>query len=161
MRNGLDATRGTDEEERAGRWALLLAGGDGTRLRSLTRQLSGDDRPKQFCSVMGGETLLEETWRRAALAVPRERAMVVVTQRHESFYRSLMPALGIPHVVVQPENRGTGARILYPLRRLAALAPQAAVAIFPSDHHFSDDQRFVAHVESAFGAVAAEPDRIM
>jgi mannose-1-phosphate guanylyltransferase len=42
---------------RTDRWALLLAGGDGTRLRALRRDLSGDDRPKQFCRVMGGETL--------------------------------------------------------------------------------------------------------
>src|SRR5436190_325794 len=38
--------------------AVVLAGGDGTRLRSLTRQLAGDDRPKQFCHLLGAETLL-------------------------------------------------------------------------------------------------------
>lgn len=46
-------------------WAVILAGGDGTRLKSLTRKIAGDERPKQFCSVLGGETLLEETQRRA------------------------------------------------------------------------------------------------
>ena len=38
-------------------WAVILAGGDGNRLQTLTRQIAGDDRPKQFCSVMGGMTL--------------------------------------------------------------------------------------------------------
>lgn len=33
---------------------IILAGGDGTRLRSLTRRLTGDDRPKQFCALLGG-----------------------------------------------------------------------------------------------------------
>ena len=41
--------------------------------------------------------------------------------------------------MVQPENRGTAAGILYPLLRLAELAPEASVALFPSDHHVSDD----------------------
>ena len=141
-------------------WGLLLAGGDGTRLRSLTRLLTGDDRPKQFCRVMGGETLLEQTWRRALLAVPRAHVMAVVTERHERFYKPLLPAIGIPHVVSQPQNRGTAAGILYPLLRLAALAPDAAVAIFPSDHHFSDDNRFAAHVDGAFHAALTDPERV-
>jgi len=36
----------------ATRWAVILAGGDGTRLRSFTRHIAGDDRPKQFCPVI-------------------------------------------------------------------------------------------------------------
>lgn len=142
------------------RWALLLAGGDGTRLRSMTRALTGDDHPKQFCRVIGGETLLEQTWSRALLAVPRTQVMAVVTERHERFYKTLLPAIGIPYVVSQPQNRGTAPGILYPLLRLAELAPDAAVAIFPSDHHFSDDRRFAAHVDGAFRAAAEDPSRV-
>jgi len=39
-------------------WAVLLAGGEGTRLQSLTRKIAGDSRPKQFCGVLGGRSLL-------------------------------------------------------------------------------------------------------
>ena len=53
----LDSTPSTN------RWAIILAGGDGTRLRSLTRTIAGDERPKQFCSILGEETLLEQTRR--------------------------------------------------------------------------------------------------
>ena len=45
-------------------WAVILTGGDGTRLKALTRRISGDDRPKQFCRILGHETLLEQTQRR-------------------------------------------------------------------------------------------------
>lgn len=148
-------------EARAERWALLLAGGDGTRLRAMTRELTGDDRPKQFCRIMGGETLLEQTRRRAALSVPAKWVMAVVTAGHERFYRTLLPGIGISHVVSQPRNRGTAPGILYPLLRLAGMAPDAAVAIFPSDHHVSDDRRFAAHVDSAFRGADADPERIV
>jgi hypothetical protein len=33
-------------------WAVLLAGGDGVRLRDLTRRIEGDSRPKQFCRII-------------------------------------------------------------------------------------------------------------
>ena len=67
-------------------WAVILAGGDGTRLKSLTRKIAGDERPKQFCSVLGKVTLLEETRARAALELARERTLYVVNRIHEPYY---------------------------------------------------------------------------
>jgi len=54
------------------RWALVLAAGEGTRLRALTTGWRGIAVPKQFCSLQGGPSLLEETLRRAAGVVARE-----------------------------------------------------------------------------------------
>jgi len=50
--------------------AIILAGGDGTRLRSLTRRLAGDDRPKQFCHLLSDRSLLTETRRRVGRLIP-------------------------------------------------------------------------------------------
>ena len=55
--NGLDANRG----EKLHLWAVLLAGGDGVRLRDLTRRIAGDSRPKQFCRIIGEQSLFRET----------------------------------------------------------------------------------------------------
>jgi mannose-1-phosphate guanylyltransferase len=143
------------------RWAVILAGGDGMRLRSLTWRLMGDERPKQFCPVIGDRTLLEQTWRRTALAVPADRTLVVVTRKHERFYAPILGEFGPRGAVVQPENRGTAAGILYPLLYLASLDPAASVAIFPSDHHFSDEARFMAHVDRAFDALGTFPQRVV
>ena len=52
------------------RWGVILAGGDGKRLLPLTRRIAGDDRPKQFCSVFGNETLLDQTRKRVAGILP-------------------------------------------------------------------------------------------
>ncbi len=143
---------------REGRWGIILAGGDGARLRTLTRRIAGDDRPKQFCSIVGGETLLDQTSRRAALAIAPERILAVFTQAHERFYQPLLAASPSSRAVVQPENRGTAPAILYALLRLAAVAPDAVAAIFPSDHYVSDGPAFMAHVRATFDAVAARPE---
>lgn len=140
------------------RWAVILAGGDGTRLRPLTRELAGDDRPKQYCRVLGDETLLEQTRQRVSRSVSPLRTLVVVTRHHERFYRDALADLPPHAVVVQPENRGTAAGILYPLLRLETLTASDVVALFPSDHYVSDDETFMAHVDAAFDAVRACPD---
>jgi len=46
-------------------WAIILAGGDGTRLRSLTTDETGVSVPKQFCSLRGDRSLLHEALARA------------------------------------------------------------------------------------------------
>jgi mannose-1-phosphate guanylyltransferase len=140
------------------RSAIILAGGDGTRLRELTRQVAGDDRPKQFCRLLGEETLLDETRRRVALAVPSSRTFLSVTSTHARFYASLLADVPARQVVEQPENRGTAPAILYALLRVAAATPSDAVAILPSDHYVSDDRGFMEHVDAAFDLVANRPD---
>jgi mannose-1-phosphate guanylyltransferase len=140
---------------------MVLAGGDGLRMRPLTRRLMGDERPKQFCPLFGHETLLEETGRRVALAIPRDQTLTIVTRTHERFYRPLLAGAQPWSVVVQPRNRGTAPALLYALLRLAARTPMAPVAVFPSDHFVSDDEAFMRHVETAFEAVRARPDLVI
>lgn len=140
---------------------IILAGGDGTRLRSLTRQLAGDERPKQFCRIIGAETLLEQTRRRACMLVAPARLVTVVTRQHERFYRPALAGAAPASIVVQPENRGTAPAILYALLRLGAAASASPVAVFPSDHYVSDDGAFMARVEGALEAVLARPELVV
>jgi len=142
-------------------WSLILAGGDGVRLRPLTRAITGDPCPKQFCPLLGGETLLERTRRRVDLLSRFDHQAIVVTRPHEKYYRPLVPDLAPDRLVVQPDNRGTGPGLLYPLLRIADLAGDVPVALFPSDHFVDDDSAFVAAAASAVTALNSRPDLVI
>ena len=142
------------------RWAVILAGGDGTRLQSLTRLISGDDRPKQFCAFQGSTTLLDQTRQRIALSVPNKYTLTVVTQTHERFYKPLFKRSAKSRLLVQPANKGTAPAILLSALKIAQLSPSVSVAFFPSDHHFVNESRFMSQVENAFATVPAVTEKI-
>jgi mannose-1-phosphate guanylyltransferase len=142
-------------------WSLILAGGDGVRLKPLTRAITGEGRPKQFCPLLDGETLLDRTRRRVDLLTRFDHQAIVVTQHHEPFYAPLLRDLAPGRLVVQPDNRGTAAGLLYPLLRIADLAGDVPVAIFPSDHFVDDDAAFVASAAAALDAIQARPDLVV
>ncbi|HEX4811116.1 MAG TPA: sugar phosphate nucleotidyltransferase [Bryobacteraceae bacterium] len=89
-------------------WAVLLAGGDGTRLQSLTLKIAGDSRPKQFCSIFGGESLLAQTRARLGSLFHVDRELFVVTRAHETSYRGEFRNVDGSRIIQQPLNRGTG-----------------------------------------------------
>ena len=142
-------------------WAVVLAGGDGTRLQSMTRAITGDNRPKQFVPVIGGSTLLDQTRRRVALSFMTDHTFIVVTQKHRRFYEPLANEVSQQLLVEQPFNKGTAPAILYALLRIARKSPQATVALFPSDHFFADDEQFMSYIDAAVAAVSVQPQSVM
>jgi mannose-1-phosphate guanylyltransferase len=133
----------------ASRWGVILAGGDGTRLQKLTRLICGDDRPKQFCPLVGAHTLLEQTRRRAERSIPWEQILFPLMRSHRAFYLE-EPGMHPSQRIIQPANKGTAPPILYSLLSIEQKDKDAVVAILPCDHHYSDEQTFTAALESAF-----------
>ena len=80
-------------------WAIVLAGGDGTRLQALTREIDGDARPKQFSRVLGDQTLLGHTRNRLRPMFGDDRVRFVVTRQHESFYAEELADVDRSHVL--------------------------------------------------------------
>ena len=109
------------------RCAIILAGGDGRRLSEVTRRITGDATPKQFCPVIGSTPLVGQTCLRVSLAIDEDRIFAVVTRAHERHYRDLLKDILPENLVIQPENRGTAPAILYALLRLYKAAPDACV----------------------------------
>src|SRR5512132_3451595 len=120
---------------RGSRWAIVLAGGQGIRLRSLTRHVHGDDRPKQFAVLSGNRSLLRQTLDRVALLIPPERTLVVTMAEHLRHVAAELDVAGRgPWVLTQPEDRGTAAALLLSSHWIQARDDDATIAVFPSDH---------------------------
>lgn len=130
-------------------WALVLAAGEGTRLSSLTTDATGTPVPKQFCSLTGGATLLQETLRRAHSICGRDRIAAIVAEQHRRWWRGALWALPASNVVVQPRNRGTANGVLLSALSIAAQDPLARIVFLPSDHYVRDEARLAASLREA------------
>jgi mannose-1-phosphate guanylyltransferase len=147
---------------RGRRWGVVLAGGDGSRLRDLARQITGDERPKQFCDFLGvGSTLLQHTASRVGRNIGRDQIAYVVTRAHERYYKTSLEGVHPGRVFEQPYNRGTGVAILLSILKVMRSDPSALVGIFPSDHYFSDEALYSEYVELMFNGAEYLPERVV
>jgi len=136
----------TDAYRDHGMWAIVLAGGEGVRLRPLVSRLYGDRRPKQYAALLDSRTLLHHTLERVGLLVPSDRTVIVTMQDHDHYLAGELDGPSGPHVLRQPEDRGTAAGVLLPVHWIYARDPHALVAVFPSDHFIAEEAAFMGHV---------------
>jgi len=130
-------------------WALILAAGDGTRLRSLTTISGGLSVPKQFCSLRGGASLVSDAVARAEAVTTRRRILTVVAASHRRWWEGSLCSVPPDNVIVQPENRGTAAGLLLPLLHILRRDPAATVLVLPSDHFVVDEATLARSLQRA------------
>ena len=123
-------------------WAVVLAGGEGTRLRSLTTDPTGQPIPKQYCSLFGRSTLLHDALRRAQVVAAQERICTVVALHHVHWWQDLTGSLNQENVIAQPEGRGTAFGILLPLLTILERDPHCRILFMPADHFVSNEIAF-------------------
>lgn len=140
------------------RWAIILAGGEGTRLSRLTISRYGEHRPKQYCSFFGSATMFDHTVRRAAALVGGARLVTVIGRGHHRFFNDGALA---GYAVEQPANCDTAAGVFLPLAYVLALDPEATVTIFPSDHFIRPNERFLACMRRAAEIVERCDDKLV
>jgi len=134
-------------------WVLVLAAGEGHRVKAFTRDRQGQPAPKQFSSVDGKTTLLGETLRRAERITPAERIVTIVAAQHERWWKSDLTKLPAGNIIVQPENRGTAAGILLAQLWISRHDDKATVVILPSDHHVESEDTLSRSLAVAISAV--------
>jgi mannose-1-phosphate guanylyltransferase len=144
----------------ASRWGVILAGGDGTRLSEMTRFVSGDGRPKQFCSLFGDGTLVEQARQRTERSILPDHILFPVTAAHRAFF-AREAGVRPSQRIVQPVNKGTAPPIVHSLLSIHRQDSEAIVAILPCDHHYSDERAFTATLDSAFDTAARHADSVV
>jgi mannose-1-phosphate guanylyltransferase len=138
-------------------WAIVLAGGEGTRLASVTRLLCGRETPKQYVALDGTRTLLQRTMDRLGSLVPPHRTVVVVARAHGELAESQLAQYAGVHLVSQPHNAGTGPGLLLPLSLIKARCPDATVIVTPADHHLPNRGAFLSSVRAAAEVASHAP----
>jgi mannose-1-phosphate guanylyltransferase len=129
-------------------WAVIPAGGAGTRLWPLSRSSS----PKFLHDLTGtGQSLLQDTWTRL-VPLAEERFLVVTGRAHEEAVREQLPAVGADGVLAEPSPRDSMAAIGLAAALLERADPDAVMGSFAADHVIRDPDAFGTSVEVAVAA---------
>lgn len=143
-------------------WVAILAGGDGRRLQSVTRDASGRHVPKQFWRLGADESLLQHALGRATRLVPRNRILVVVQEAHRGWWR---PALSrvVPddNIIVQHANQGTAVAVLHAVQRVLARDRDPWMLVLPSDHGIEDEHAWNRTLMRATDLALETPDQLV
>ena len=123
-------------------WAVVLAGGVGSRLAMRTRRGDGVIVPKQYCTLWGTRSLLEATLDRLEPIVAPERTIVVVARQHEEHWRAQRHDVPDQNIIVQPSDRGTAMGVLLALMHIRRIDPEAVVVLLPADHGVLEESVF-------------------
>lgn len=142
-------------------WAIVLAGGEGARMRPVMTEIYGIDIPKQYCAFNGEESLVRRTLRRAMTVTSRERVVTVVSAEHRKWWEPQLADLPHENIIVQPCNRGTACGVLLPLIHVLLEDPNAFVVVLPSDHFVKDEAVLTRTVNKAFKTVRSATDSII
>lgn len=132
---------GRAQQERL--WAIVLAGGEGERVRPLIERWLGRQKPKQYCAFVGTRSMFQHTLDRAGQLVHPERLVTVIAKGHRREAWSQLQGRVVGKVLLQPQNRDTAAGVFLPLTYIRAQDPYATVLIFPSDHFVYPEVRFL------------------
>ncbi len=128
---------------------VILCGGSGTRLWPLSRR----DRPKQLVSLVGDETLLEATLRRAGALGGSGEIICVTAADYGAEVRQSLSRMGQRgRLLLEPEPRNTAPALTAAALLAARIDPEAIVVALPADHFIDGDDAFVASVARACAA---------
>ncbi|MGB0590779.1 MAG: mannose-1-phosphate guanylyltransferase [Myxococcota bacterium] len=136
-------------------WTVIMAGGVGSRFWPLSRR----QRPKQLLDLFGGGTMVRRTVDRLLPMVPAERQLIVTGEVLGEAMREALPELPAANVLEEPMGRNTAPAIGWAAKHIAALDPDAVLAILPADQLILDED---AYRETAARALeAASEGRIV
>lgn len=144
MRYGTRELREYDSEQ-ASFWAVIPAGGSGTRLWPLSRAA----RPKFLLPLVGEASLIQQTAKRVSGLTSPDKTLVVCGPAHAAAIARQLPQLPEANIVVEPSPRGSGPAIVLAAALIAQRDPNAIMGSFAADHDVTDEPAFLKAVQTA------------
>lgn len=142
-------------------WGIVLAGGEGCRMRDFIQRQTGGYTPKQYSTFTGTRSMLRHTVDRMRRVVPDTRIVTVIGNGHLEYLSE--PGNGhLPGLTIeQPENKGTACGVLLPLAHILAQDPSATVLVSPSDHFVTPEDVYCRYLACATGLAARHEDSLV
>jgi len=137
-------------------YAILLAGGGGTRLWPTSR----DEFPKQFIDFGNGESLLQQTVSRLLNFKDLEEIVIATSRQYEPLVRSQLEKFtGRAHfsILIEPSRRNTAPAIAYAVKYLTdvkQIAPDAPILVVPADHFIEPEWQWIQSIENTLPTVS-------
>lgn len=116
-----------------------MAGGIGSRFWPMSRA----DFPKQFLDILNtGRTLIQSTFDRFTLFIPKENIYVVTTGQYKKIVMEQLPELNPENILCEPSRKNTATCIAYVAYKLRQTNPDANLICAPADHIILDPHGF-------------------
>lgn len=126
-------------------YAVIMAGGGGTRLWPLSRK----NRPKQLLPLIGEQTLFQSTVARLQGFLPPEHILVVTVAEQAAEMRIQVPEIPEENYIIEPAPRGTASVVGLAAAILHQRDPQAVMTVLPSDHFIRNRDLFHYLIKAA------------
>ncbi len=126
-------------------YALIMAGGGGTRLWPLSRK----DRPKQMLPLTEERSMFQVTVERLRDLLPMARIFVVTGEEMAKALHQSTPSLPFENFIIEPFGRDSGPAAGLGVFQIAKRDPQAVIAILSADHHIANEEAFLQALRAA------------
>jgi len=132
-------------------YAVVLAGGGGTRLWPLSRV----DQPKHLLRLYGPNTLVSQTFKRVKALIPHDRMLTITVADQVQALREEVPDLLPDNIVVEPSGKSTGPCVGLMALLIHKRDPDAIMVSMASDHAIQDEEGFRTVLRAAVDAAEA------
>ncbi len=126
-------------------WAVIMAGGTGTRLWPLSRE----NHPKQSLKLVGDKTMFQHSVHRLTSMFREDRILVVTRAEYKTLLHEQAPQIPAANFLLEPEGRGTAPAIGLAAVYLQKHDPDATMAILTADHFIADTSTFLEALKAA------------
>ncbi len=126
-------------------YALILAGGGGTRLWPKSRQST----PKQFLKLTGSKTMLQLTAERLNKFIPWERIILITNAAYAQEVHKELPKLSKQNIILEPAKKDTALAMLTGALFAQALDPKAIIVNAAADHIVLNNDEYEAVMKAA------------
>ncbi len=130
------------------RYALIMAGGQGTRFWPY----STEEKPKQFLDIIGGSSLIGQTYERLKVFIPIQNIFIIADIKYLDLTLKSIPELRESNYIAEPSPKNTAPCLILANIILSKMDPEGTLLVVPADHYIPEKDKFSMEMQNAMNA---------